>query len=327
MHYYTQLTYVKKQKKAQYALFYLCTFFVIIKHSKRTDCKSIRGKLINFYGEIEDMDEKAFSKKAVEILRRIKKQKPLIHHITNFVVMNTTANATLAIGASPIMAQAHEEMESVSVFSNALNLNIGTLNPYWVDSMLIAGRAAGKRGIPVVLDPVGSGATPLRTEAAKKILAEVPVTVIRANASEAMSLFSGTEDIKIRGVDSIETVDAVRDGARRLAGELKKIIAVTGEVDFITDGKTDIEVHNGHPMFSVVTGTGCAATTAISCFCAVEPDYLAATACALGYYGLAGEEAARVSAGPGSFQVALFDVLYNLSEETMMERLKIKPVK
>ena len=134
--------------------------------------------------------------------------------------------------------------------------------------MLLAGKAAGKRGIPIVLDPVGSGATPLRTDAAKRILAEVPVTVIRGNASEIMSLFS--EEIKIRGVDSLETVDAVRDGAHRLAGELKKVIAVTGAVDFVTDGEKAIEVHNGHPMFGHVTGTGCAATTAISCFCAVE---------------------------------------------------------
>ena len=273
------------------------------------------------------MDEKAFSKKTVEILNKIRRQKPLIHHITNFVVMNSTANVTLAIGASPIMAQAHEEMETISAFSNALNLNIGTLNPYWVDSMLIAGKAAGQRGIPIILDPVGSGATPLRTSAAKKILSELPVTVVRGNASEVMSLFANEEEIKIRGVDSLETVDAVRNGAKIRAKALKKVIAITGEGDFITDGTNDIEVHNGHPMFGMVTGTGCAATTAIACFCAVEKDQLAATACALGYYGLAGEEAAHVSNGPGSFQMALYDALYNMTEETMMAKLKIKPAK
>jgi hydroxyethylthiazole kinase len=273
------------------------------------------------------MNEQDFSKKTIEILREIRKQQPLIHHITNFVVMNSTANVTLAIGASPIMAHSHEEMEAISTFTGALNLNIGTLMPYWIDSMLIAGRAAGKRGIPIILDPVGSGATPLRTEAVKKILAEVPVTVIRGNASEVMSLFNKEDGIRIRGVDSLETVDAVRDGAYRLAKELKKVIAVTGEVDFVTNGEKAIEVHNGHPMFGRVTGTGCAATTAISCFCAVEPDPFAAAACALGYYGLAGEEAALTSNGPGSFQAALYDALYNLSEETMMAKLKIKPVK
>jgi hydroxyethylthiazole kinase len=272
------------------------------------------------------MNEHELSKKTIEILREIRKRQPLIHHITNFVVMNSTANVTLAIGASPIMAHAHEEMEAMSAFTSALNLNIGTLTPYWVDSMLMAGKVAGERGIPIILDPVGSGATPLRTEAAKKILAEVPVTVIRGNASEVMSLFTHKEEIKIRGVDSLETVDAVRDGAHRLAKALKKVVAVTGEVDFITNGEKAVEVHNGHPMFGRVTGTGCAATTAVSCFCAVEPDPLVAAACALGYYGLAGEEAARVSNGPGSFQVALYDALYNMSEEMMMERLRIKPV-
>jgi hydroxyethylthiazole kinase len=272
------------------------------------------------------MNEREFSKKTIEILREVRKRQPLVHHITNFVVMNSTANVTLAIGASPIMAHAHEEMEAMSAFTSVLNLNIGTLTPYWIDSMIMAGKAARKRGIPIVLDPVGSGATPLRTDAVKKILTEVPVTVIRGNASEVMSLFTADEEIKIRGVDSLESVDAVRYGAHRLAGELKKVIAVTGSVDFVTDGDRAVEVHNGDSMFSLVTGTGCAATTAISCFCAVESDPLVATAAALGYYGLAGEEAAKASNGPGSFQVALYDALYTLSEETMMDKLRIKPV-
>ena len=272
------------------------------------------------------MAEKEFAQKTIDILREIRKRQPLVHHITNFVVMNTTANVTLAIGASPIMAHAHEEMEAMSAFTSVLNLNIGTLTPYWIDSMIMAGKVAGKRGIPIVLDPVGSGATPLRTEGAKKILTEVPVTVIRGNASEVMSLFAKEEEIKIRGVDSLETVDAVRHGAHGLAKDLNKVIAITGEVDFVTNGGSSVEVYNGHPMFGRVTGTGCAATTAISCFCAVEADPLVATACALGYYGLAGEEAARISSGPGSFQAALYDALYSLTEETMMERLRIRPV-
>ncbi len=272
------------------------------------------------------MNDYEFSRKTVEILREIRRRKPLVHHITNFVVMNSTANVTLAVGASPIMAHSHEEMEAMAAFADALNLNIGTLTPYWVDSMILAGKVAGKRGIPIILDPVGSGATPLRTEAAGRLLEEVPVTVIRGNASEVMSLFTGGKEIRIRGVDSLETVDAVRDGAYATAKEMGKVIAVTGEVDFITNGEKAIEVHNGDPMFGLVTGTGCAATTVVSCFCAVEPDPLAATACALGYYGLAGEEAARASKGPGSFQTALYDALYGLSEEAMMEKLRIKTI-
>jgi len=270
------------------------------------------------------MTESEFSKKTIEILREVRRRQPLVHHITNFVVMNSTANITLAIGASPIMAHAHEEMEAMSSFTSVLNLNIGTLDPYWIDSMIMAGKAAGQRGIPIVLDPVGSGATPLRTGATKKILAEVPVTVIRGNASEVMSLFDKTGEIKIRGVDSLEAVDDVRHGAHLMAAQLKKVIAITGEIDFVTNGHSSVEIHNGHPLFGRVTGTGCGATTAISCFCAVEPDPFVATATALGYYGLAGEEAASMSNGPGSFQVALYDALYTLSEETMMEKLRIR---
>jgi len=273
-----------------------------------------------------NMDANQLSRKTVEILREIRTRRPLIHHITNFVVMNTTANVTLAVGASPIMAHAREEMDAMSGFSDALNLNIGTLTPQWVDSMLAAGRTAGTRGVPIVLDPVGSGATALRTQASLKILAEVPVTIVRGNASEVMSLFAGQEDIKIRGVDSLETVESVREGAHRLAGKLGKVIAVTGEIDFVTNGDAALEVLNGHPMFGRVTGTGCAATAVISCFAAVESDPLVAAAAALGYYGLAGEEAARASSGPGSFQVALLDALYNISEDVMLERLRIRPV-
>lgn len=272
------------------------------------------------------MNRQDFAKKTVNILREIRVRKPLVHHITNFVVMNTTANVTLAIGASPIMAHSHEEMEAICAFSSVLNLNIGTLAPYWIDSMILAGKSAGKRGIPIVLDPVGSGATPLRTETVKKILAEVPVTVIRGNASEVMSLFAEQDAVRIRGVDSLETVDTVRTEAHRLARELGKVIAITGEVDFVTNGTEAVEVRNGHPMFGHVTGTGCGATTAISCFCAVEGDPLIATAAALGYYGLAGEEAAGVSNGPGSFQVALYDALFTLSEDRMLEALRISSV-
>lgn len=141
-----------------------------------------------------------------------------------------------------------------------------------------------------------------------------------------MSLFADKETVNIRGVDSLETVDAVRHEAGLLAGELEKVVAVTGPVDIVTDGTRTLEVHNGTPMFGRVTGTGCSATTVISCFCAVEPDLLVASAAALGYYGLAGEEAARISNGPGSFQAALLDTLYNLPEKIIQEKLRIREV-
>lgn len=258
------------------------------------------------------------------ILGLIREKKPLIHHITNYVVMNSTANVTLAIGASPIMAHSHKEMEEMAGFAGALNLNIGTLDDYWIESMLIAGRTAGKRGIPIILDPVGAGATKQRTDAVNKILAEVPVTVIRGNASEIKAVAG--DSFKIKGVDSMESVEAAREGAKRFAGQIGKVIAITGEIDFITDGGKSFECHNGHPMFGNVTGTGCAATTAISCFNAVEKDALIATTCALAYYGYAGEIAAAKSSGPGTFQAALYDALYNINPETLAKNIKIKEV-
>jgi hydroxyethylthiazole kinase len=262
-------------------------------------------------------------KKTGEILASIREKKPLIHHITNYVVMNSTANVTLAIGASPIMAHSHKEMEEMAGFAGALNLNIGTLDEYWIESMLIAGRTAGKRGIPIILDPVGAGATKQRSDAVRKILDEVPVTVIRGNASEIKAVAG--DSFKIKGVDSMESVEAAREGAKRFAKEINKVIAITGKIDFITDGVHSYECHNGHPMFSNVTGTGCAATTAISCFNAVEKDALIATACALGYFGYAGEVAASKSAGPGTFQAALYDALYNISPKTIGDGIKINP--
>jgi hydroxyethylthiazole kinase len=270
------------------------------------------------------MTEKENAEKTAELLGRIRKQKPLIHHITNFVVMNSTANVTLAIGASPIMSHAHEEMEDIQSFASALNLNIGTLTDYWIESMIKAGKAAEKNETPIILDPVGSGATSLRTDAAKKIIDSVPVKVIRGNASEVMSL-SG-DDFKIKGVDSLESVDAARDGARRVALKLGKVLAITGKIDFVTDGERNFEIHNGHEMFGNVTGTGCAATTAISCFNAVEEDAVVATAAALGYFGLAGEIAAKNSTGPGSFQAALYDALFTMKDEDIIGGVKIKQI-
>jgi len=270
------------------------------------------------------MTEKNNAEKTADLLGKIREQRPLIHHITNFVVMNSTANVTLAIGASPIMSHAHEEMEEIQEFASALNLNIGTLTNYWVESMIKAGEAAGKKGTPIILDPVGAGATSLRTKAALNIIVSVPVKVIRGNASEVMSL-SG-DDFQIKGVDSLEKVESAREGARRLAKKLGKVLAITGEIDFVTDGDRDYEIHNGDEMFGNVTGTGCSATTAVSCFNAVESDAAFATAAALGYFGFAGEIAAKNSNGPGGFQSALYDALYNIKTEDIIDGVKIKQI-
>jgi len=270
------------------------------------------------------MGESEIKELVVEILNRIREKKPLIHHITNQVVMNGTANATLALGASPIMAHAHQEMEALADICDALVLNIGTLTPYTLESMILAGRRMSGRGKPVILDPVGAGATSFRTEAVQKLLAEVRPVLLRGNASEIKSLSLESGNARIRGVDALEQVEAVHESARRLASGNGMVVAVTGAIDFITDGRVSFQVANGHPMFSMVTGTGCMATTACACFLAVSDEPLTAVTAALAYYGLAGQEAAKKCGGPGSFQVALFDALAGMEEKTVSEKLLIE---
>ena len=201
------------------------------------------------------------SLKAAENLDAVRKNKPLIHNITNFVVMNYTANALLAMGASPVMAHAPNEVEHMVSFAGALVLNIGTLTDGWIDSMIIAGKKATALKTPIILDPVGSGATLLRTESAKNIINKTHISVIRGNASEILSLKN--KDSKTKGVDSIHSVKDAADTAKILAKELKTTLAITGSVDRVTDGERTVHISNGHPLMSCVTGTGCTATVTI----------------------------------------------------------------
>ncbi len=248
---------------------------------------------------------------AAENLEKVRADKPLIHNITNFVVMNSTANVLLAAGASPVMAHAENEVEEMAGFAGALVLNIGTLTDIWSESMIKAGRKCSELGTPIILDPVGSGATALRTSTAKRIIEETSVSVIRGNASEILSLRD--EQSKTRGVDSLHTVDEAAEAAAILAKELGTTLAITGPIDLVTDGQRVIRVANGHSLMPYVTGTGCAATALIGAFTAVDKDPVTATATALAYFGLAGEVAGKTAKGPGSFMVALLDALYTLT--------------
>lgn len=267
------------------------------------------------------MFDQEMAQKAADNLAALREKKPLIHNITNYVVMNYTANALLACGASPVMAHAKEEVGEMVSFAGALVLNIGTLTPAWVDSMLKAGKRANELNIPVVLDPVGSGATSLRTESAKKLINELKITVVRGNASEVLSL--AQEGSHTKGVDSIHSVDEASDAAIVLARELDTTLAITGEVDLVTDGVRICLIHNGHALMGTVTGTGCTATVIIGAFLAVDPDAVTATAAALAYYGLAGEKAAVRAKAPGSFQIGLLDALYLIDEAELKKGAKI----
>jgi hydroxyethylthiazole kinase len=244
-------------------------------------------------------------------LARIREQKPLIHHITNFVVMNDTANVTLHVGALPVMAHAAEEVAEMVTQAGALVLNAGTLTPARVESMLIAGRKANELGVPIVLDPVGAGATTLRTQANLRLLGELQIAVVRGNAGEIGTLSSSGGLVK--GVESVKGVDDPAAVAQSMARARETVVAVTGKRDIVSDGRRILGVDNGHEWLQANTGTGCMATTLIAAFAAVERDYLVAAAGGLACLGLAAELAARKAQGPASFKVALFDQLYHLT--------------
>ena len=253
-------------------------------------------------------------------LGAIRERKPLVHQITNYVVMNETANATLALGALPVMAHAKEEVAEMVRLAGALVLNIGTLSPHWVEAMLIAGKAANEASVPVVLDPVGAGATSYRTETAKRILDEVDVAVLRGNAGEVATLV-GVE-AEVRGVESIAAGDDAAKIARAAATTLGVIASVTGPVDHVSDGERVAAIANGDPLLAAVTGTGCMSSAITGCFLAVDEPFAAAVA-ALVAFGVAGEDAARDAKGPGSFHVGLYDALAALEPESLDGRARI----
>jgi hydroxyethylthiazole kinase len=257
-----------------------------------------------------------------QTLGELRRRKPLVHQITNYVVMNETANATLALGALPVMAQAREEVEEMVGLAGALVLNIGTLSPHWVDAMLLAGKAANEQGIPVVLDPVGAGATRYRTETARRLLDEVKVAVLRGNQGEVATLV-GLE-AEVRGVESIGGGGEPADLARAAARNLGLVASVTGPVDHVSDGDRVLAIANGHELLAAVTGTGCMSSAITGCFLAVARDGpLEAAAGALAAFGVAGEDAARDAKGPGSFHVGLYDALAALEPETLDARARI----
>lgn len=256
-------------------------------------------------------------------LRVMRETKPLVHQITNYVVMNETANATLAIGALPVMAHAQEEVEEMAQLASSLVINIGTLSEHWVEAMLLAGGAASARGIPVVLDPVGAGATGYRTRTARRILDAVDVTVLRGNAGEVATLVGAQAEV--RGVESMGVAGEPADLAREAGRRLGLVASVTGPVDHVSDGERVLAIANGHPLLAAVTGTGCISTALTGCFLAAKPDEpLEAAAEALAAFGVAAEDAAAGAAGPGTFHARLYDALAALDPDRLDERTRIE---
>lgn len=247
-------------------------------------------------------------------LARVRQRAPLVHNITNLVAMNSMANVLLAIGASPAMVHAREEAAEFAAIADALTLNIGTLSPHWVEAMDEAAEAARLTGKPWVLDPVAVGATAYRRTTAARLLARLP-TVVRGNASEIIALEAGGSGG--RGVDSSDPAEAAEQAATRLARRVGCVVAVTGEVDLVTDGRRLAQVRGGHHLMPRVTTLGCALTGVVAAFLVGAEDPFEATVAALACYGAAGQGAGQGACGPGSFAVAFLDTLHTLEGDAL----------
>ena len=255
-------------------------------------------------------------------IARIRAEGPLVHNITNFVVMNTTANALLALGASPVMAHAEEEVEEMTAIARSLVINIGTLSAPWVAAMFQAGAVANRKARPIVLDPVGAGATSFRTATARRLIEELSPAIVRGNASEIRALVY--DERGTRGVDSAHTTEDAASAAGMLATGRGGVAVSSGAVDLILSRAGTARVSNGHPMMAKVTGMGCTASALAGAFAAVNPSAHDAAVNAMAVMGIAGELAAEHSAGPGTFVPQFLDALYRLSETEIRERLKVR---
>ena len=253
-------------------------------------------------------------------IEKLRAAAPLVHNITNYVVMNNTANALLAIGASPVMAHATEEVEEMVGIASELVINIGTLSREWIQAMELAMQAAARKGIPIVFDPVGAGATSYRTRTCLELLQKTAPTIIRGNASEIMALLDS--NIKTKGVDSSAVGRTADSAAVALAKEYGCVVVVSGETDLVTDGKTKRYVNNGHALMPKVTGLGCTASSLVGAFAAINPDRMAAATHAMAVMGICGELAVETAAGPASLQINFIDCLFSLNEQQITRVLR-----
>ncbi len=261
-------------------------------------------------------------------LEKVRSQRPLVHNITNLVVTNIAANALLSIGASPVMAYAKEEVADMAKIAGALSLNMGTLDDRVVESMLIAGKSANAAGVPVIFDPVGVGATPYRNQTADEVVTQLKLTILRGNGGEIGALLGAGGTVK--GVDAGEISPNLKSAILDFAKTHHTVVVVTGQEDYITDGERILVLRNGHPLLAEITGSGCMLTALLGAFTAVVDRnaplfaYADAAAACITCYNVAGEIAAENAKGPGTFQAALFDALYNLKSEEVAKRAKIE---
>lgn len=271
------------------------------------------------------------AQKVVELLNRLKNKKPLIHNITNYVTVNDCANILLAIGASPIMADDLKESADITSIASALVINIGTLNERTIESMIASGKRANELNIPVVLDPVGAGASSFRNETTKRILEEIKISVLRGNMSE-IKFIAGLE-CETKGVDASES-DLKSDSdegiivAKSLAKRFNCTVAITGVYDIVSDGEKSLTIENGTKMLSNVTGTGCMTTALVGGYlgaCETKEDLFIAAVSGIVSMGICGEiaEERAGNIGLGSFHMAIIDAVSNLDEDALLNRNKI----
>lgn len=251
---------------------------------------------------------------------KIRETAPLVHNITNYVVMNSTANALLALGASPVMAHAEEEVEHMVAMAGALVINVGTLSASWIRAMHRAALRAQAAKVPIVLDPVGAGATPYRTQTVHDLIAAASPTILRGNGSEIKAIVEA--EARTKGVDSTVTAESALDAARWLSQTHRCVVCISGATDYAVDGTELAQVHNGHPLMPRVTGLGCTASALCGAFAAVNPSAMAAATHAMAAMGIAGEMAAERAGGPGTLQLYFLDALYTLTEDDIAQRLR-----
>ncbi|NDV19101.1 hydroxyethylthiazole kinase [Pseudodesulfovibrio sp. JC047] len=257
-----------------------------------------------------------------DIVERIRSKAPLVHNITNYVVMNNTANALLALGASPLMAHAQEEMQELAAISNSLVLNIGTLSEPWVSSMLVAGKAAKAASKPIIFDPVGAGASSFRTQTCTKILQEVAPTIIRGNPSEIMAVAGA--DGQTKGVDSIHTTQAAETAAEYLAEHFDCVVVVSGKRDMVVSTTETVWLQGGTSLMAKVTGMGCTSTAICGACAGVADSAFDAAVAGMALMKTAGGMAAAKADGPGSFQMHFLDALYSLNKEAIRANCTIE---
>lgn len=262
--------------------------------------------------------------KIFEVLEKVRNQSPLVHHITNWVTVSDCANIVKVFGGSPVMAHAKEEAAEMASISEAVVINIGTLSTLTIDAMKLAINAANKKGIPVVLDAVGVGATRFRNDMAKELL-QYKIDIIKGNASEIAA--TAGINVTTKGVDSGNVSGNMIEIAKHFANERECVVVVTGKEDICTNGESTFLIDNGTPMMSKVVGTGCMAASVIGTFCAVEKDYLFACVAALVCFEIAAENADKTSEGPGTFKNKLFDKISTLSDISINKMKRVEEAK